>query len=358
MTLRVGLIGAGVMGGDHGRTISRHVPGATLTAVTDIDPARATRLATEQGARTHPSADELIGAPDVDAVIIASHDAAHGAQVLACIEAGKPVLCEKPLAPTSAQCRRIIAAQESRGLGDLVSVGFVRRFHPGFTVMKRQVDAGSLGEVLLVLGSHRNVRSYPTGGSEGTLSNSAVHDIDTTAWLLGSAIVEVAWFAPRQTSLASDRQDPQLIHLRAANGVLASIDLFLNAQYGYDVRYELVCERGNMRLRPPATVDTDVGQELGHSLHPDWRGFFADAYRLELAAWVDSVIRGRPSELARAEDGLCTTLVAEALIRSMHERGPVPVRHADPDDVRAQPVAGAPDGSSPEPAASGAAPSP
>ena len=325
MTLRVGLVGAGVMGSDHAQTLAGQVVGATLAGVADIDPARATSLAAKLGARTYPHPDELIAAADIDAVIIASHDGAHAAQVLACIEAGKPVLCEKPLAPTVDECQLIIAAQRRRGLGELVSVGFMRRFHPAFTAVKEQVVAGSLGEVLLVLGSHRNVSSYPTGGSEGTLSNSAVHDIDTVAWLLGSPVVEVAWYAPKQTSLASDRQDPQLVHLRSASGVLASIDLFLNAQYGYDVRYEMVCERGSVRLRPPITIDIDADQRHGPAHHLDWRGFFADAYRLELAAWVDSVTHGRSAALATAEDGWRSTLVAEALIRSMKEGRPVSV---------------------------------
>src|SRR4051812_47310718 len=129
-------------------------------------------------------------------------------------------------------------------MGELVSVGFMRRCHPGFTAMKGQLDSGTLGVPLLALGSHRNVRSYPTGGSEGTLTNSAVHDIDVTEWLLGSPITEVGWYAPRSTSLDHDRHDPQLIHLRTMSGVLTSIDLFVNAQYGYEVRYELVCEKG------------------------------------------------------------------------------------------------------------------
>jgi myo-inositol 2-dehydrogenase / D-chiro-inositol 1-dehydrogenase len=327
MTLRVGLIGAGVMGSDHAQTLTAQVAGATLSAVTDIDAAKAAALAAKLGARPYAHPDGLIRAADVDAVIIASHDSAHAGQVLACIEAGKAVLCEKPLAPTVDECQHIIDAQRRRGLGELVSVGFMRRFHPAFTAMKEHLLAGSLGEVVLLLGSHRNVSSYPTGGSEGTLSNSAVHDIDTVAWLLGSPVVEVAWFAPKQTSLASDRQDPQLVHLRTASGVLASIDLFVNAQYGYDVRYEVVCERGAVRLRPPTTIDSDADHMHGRAHHPDWRGFFADAYRLELSAWVNAVTTGGGPALATAEDGLRSTLVAEALIRSMHEQAPVAVAY-------------------------------
>jgi myo-inositol 2-dehydrogenase/D-chiro-inositol 1-dehydrogenase len=318
MTLHVGLIGAGVMGADHAHTVQRSIAGARLTAVTDIDSSRAVNLSQELDARPLRSAEELIHDADVDAVIVASHDSAHAEQVLACIEAGKPVLCEKPLAPMVEDCRRIVAKQRGRGLGDLVSVGFMRRFHPGFVAMKDQLGRQSLGAPLLVLGSHRNVRSYSTGGSEGTITNSAVHDIDIVQWLLRSTIVEVSWYAPRPTTVDQSRQDPQLIHLRTADGVLSSIDLFVNAQYGYDVRYEMVCERGAIRLAPGARIVTDHDLVHGHDHPADWRPFFADAYRLELQAWVDAVNHAAPTPLATAEDGLRCALVAEALVQSMH----------------------------------------
>ena len=129
-------------------------------------------VAASAGAQVHTSDDELIGSRQVDAVIIASHDSAHAAQVLACIRAGKPVLCEKPLAPSIEDCQEIVTAQQQRGLGDLVSIGFMRRFHPGFTAMRGRPRLRRSGRTIWGFGvSHRNVRSYPTGGSEGTLTN-------------------------------------------------------------------------------------------------------------------------------------------------------------------------------------------
>jgi myo-inositol 2-dehydrogenase/D-chiro-inositol 1-dehydrogenase len=306
------------MGADHAQTVKNTVSGAALVAITDTDRARALTLGQQLEADMVLSDDDLIASPNVDAVIIASHDSAHRKQVLACIEAGKAVLCEKPLAPTVEECQQILAAQRERALGDLVSVGFMRRFHPGFRAMKDRLATGALGQPLMVLGSHRNVHAYPTGGSEGTLTNSAVHDIDITEWLLGSPVVEVGWYAPKPTSLDQNRHDPQLIHLRTADGVLASIDLFINAQYGYDVRYELVCERGTVRLSPTAPVVTDHGRVHGYDHPDDWRAFFADAYRLELQAWVNAVGRGQATPLATAADGLRSTVVAQALVQSMH----------------------------------------
>jgi myo-inositol 2-dehydrogenase/D-chiro-inositol 1-dehydrogenase len=313
------------MGADHAHTIRTAVPAATVVAVADVDGERAVTLSQQLGARVFVNDDDLIASPDVDAVIIASHDSAHAHQVLACINAGKPVLCEKPLAPTVEDCHRIVVAQQERDQGDLVSVGFMRRFHAGFAAMKAELASGELGAPLLVVGSHRNVHAYPTGGSEGTLTNSAVHDIDIIEWLLGHPIVEVGWYAPKPTSLDTSRHDPQLIQLRNADGVLASIDLFVNAQYGYDVHYEVVCERGAVRLTPTAPIVTD--RDLTHAYqHPaDWRPFFAEAYRLELQAWTDAVSNGRPTPLATAENGLRSTLVAQALVQSMRMRQAVMV---------------------------------
>jgi myo-inositol 2-dehydrogenase/D-chiro-inositol 1-dehydrogenase len=245
----------------------------------------------------------------------------------------KPVLCEKPLAPTVEDCQDIVAAQRRRGMGELVSVGFMRRFHPGFTAMKGQIDSGALGVPLLALGSHRSVRAYPTGGSEGTLTNSAVHDIDVSEWLLGSPITQVGWYAPRSTSLDRDRHDPQLIHLRTMSGVLISIDLFVNAQYGYEVRYELVCERGTVRLGPTAPIVTDRDQAHGYPHASDWRPFFADAYRLQLQAWVDAICTSQATPLATAGNGLRSTMVAQALVQSMRTRQPITVTETLPGNA-------------------------
>ena len=98
--VRVGVVGTGVMGTDHARLLARSVSGAVLTRVTDLDSGRAQALATELGAGTSPDGASLVADPEVDAVVVASADATHAALVLAAAAAGKPVLCEKPLAPT------------------------------------------------------------------------------------------------------------------------------------------------------------------------------------------------------------------------------------------------------------------
>jgi len=326
MTVRVGIIGAGAMGADHARRLHSAVSGATVTAVTDIDHDRAAALAEQVGAEVRADAGDLITADAVDAVIIASHDSVHADQVAACLAHRVPVLCEKPLAPTVADCARLVAAEEALDLPvPLISVGFMRRFHPPYAEIVEAIDSGVIGEPLLARCSHRNVIAYPGGDSAATITNSAIHEIDIVGWLLGSPITEVSWHATRSTSLDGSRQDPQVLLLRTASGVLTVVDVFVNARYGYDVRCEVVGETGTVNLAPAHSITVDHALTSTAAYPEDWLPLFAEAYRRELQAWIDAVAAGRPSPLATARDGLQATRVAAALVESMNGGG-VPVK--------------------------------
>jgi myo-inositol 2-dehydrogenase/D-chiro-inositol 1-dehydrogenase len=331
MSIRVGVIGTGIMGADHARILHRDVPGAQVTMLADTDTSRAQAVADGiPGATVTGSAHEVISADDVDAVLIASSDNTHTEYVLACLEHSKPVLCEKPLAPTSADCRRIVDAETGivhQG-PPLVSVGFMRRFDPGYVELKSLVVHGALGLPLLVHSTGRGV-SAPAGTDELTVTGSAIHDIDIAPWLLDSPIVEAAWLAPRPSPDVTDRQDPQFMLLRAENGVLVTVDVFLNAKYGYDIRCEIVGSQSTAALTEPHRVARDSGLTHGHGYAADWRPRFADAYRIQNQAWMQSLIDGTTSPLATATDGLRAALVAEAVIASMRTGGGfVPVRNA------------------------------
>jgi myo-inositol 2-dehydrogenase/D-chiro-inositol 1-dehydrogenase len=116
MTLQVGVIGAGLMGTTHARVLSTSVAGAQVAAVSDAIAESATRLADEVRAeRVFTDALELIGDPAIDAVIVASPGETHEQFVVACLEAGKPVLCEKPLATRAQAARRVLEAEAALG---------------------------------------------------------------------------------------------------------------------------------------------------------------------------------------------------------------------------------------------------
>ena len=208
------------------------------------------------------------------------------------------------------------------GPGDdaaLVSVGFMRRFDPAYQQLKAALGAGACGTPLLVHCVSRGVRSGPGATSESSVTGSAIHEFDVVPWLLDAPVVEVSWHAPRPAVTAL--QDPQLILLRTADGVLTTVEVFLNARYGYDMRCEIVGDRGTVALANPVRVVTDTDRQRSTGYPEDWRPRFADAYRLELQAWVDAVAAGRPAPLPTAWDGLIADVVAEAVIASMRSGG-------------------------------------
>lgn len=312
MSVRVGLIGAGVMGADHARILHDGVPGAVLAAVHDVDPARARALAGEcGGARVVDDAAALVADPGVDAVIVASPDDTHGPLALACIARGKPVLCEKPLAAGLDSCRTVVAAEVAAGRR-LVQVGYMRRFDPGYLAMKAALEDGGLGPALFMHCVHRNAVAAAYLTSEGVIANSAVHEIDVARFVLGEEVAAATVISPRASARAPGRQ-PQLVVLETVGGTVVDVEAFVDARYGYDVRAELVCENGTVALAPNPPVALRHDGRDGFALSPDWRGRFAEAYRAQLRAWVGAVASGRPTG-SSAWDGYAASVTAAACL--------------------------------------------
>jgi myo-inositol 2-dehydrogenase / D-chiro-inositol 1-dehydrogenase len=315
MPVRTGVIGVGLMGAEHARLLSDVVSGSDVAAVFDVDGERADAVAASYGARVFDDPMVLIKDDSVDAVLIASADRTHEQFVLACLAAGKPVLCEKPLTPDVAGSVRIMEAESDLGRR-LVTVGFMRRYDPGYTDLKAALLGGDLGRPLLMRCVHRNATSPPVR-SAVLISGSAVHEIDIARWLLGEELVSVTVHRPRPSAKSGDTQDPMLLVFASASGVLIDVEVFLNAGYGYDVRCELVAETGTVLLDSPSPTVRRAAGRLARSVPGDWRDRFTEAYRRELQDWVDSVAAGQPPRGASAWDGYAATLVADAGIRAL-----------------------------------------
>jgi myo-inositol 2-dehydrogenase / D-chiro-inositol 1-dehydrogenase len=302
------------MGTTHARLLSTAVPAAELVAVSDAIAASAERLAREVGVGTvYTDALELIHDPAVDAVVIASPADTHEPFVLACFEAGKPVLCEKPLAATAEAARRVLEAEAALARR-LVQVGFMRRFDPAYVELKSRLDRGEIGAAVLLHCAHRNPTVPPRFGSEMILTDSVVHDIDTARWLLGQEIVKVTVLTPRPSRNAPEGvQDPQFVIFETDAGTLVDVEAFVNAQYGYDIRCEIVGESGTVALPPHGTKVPMGFQER-----------FSSAYVQELQTWVASIASGSAAG-AGAWDGYAATVVCEAAVDSLRTAEPTEV---------------------------------
>ncbi len=324
MTLRIGVVGAGQMGRYHIERLAGSVPDAEVVAVSDVFIEGAKQVAEQVGARAYSDGHELVADDQVEAVLIASPGFTHEEFTLACLATDKPVLCEKPLAPTIDACVRVLEAEAAKPRR-LIQVGFMRRYDDGFRTLKAAADAGRVGRPLLLHCRHRNAEVPPGFTSDMMITDSVVHDIDVTRWLLGQEIVAATVFKARPSSLAPEGlQDPQMVMLETADGVLVDVESFVTCRFGYDIRYELVGESGTLALGEHAGVQ--VRAEGGHHgpIPADYRERFGDAYQNELEEWVAGVLRGEITGPS-AWDGYATTAVAEAAVESQAKGGRVAV---------------------------------
>jgi myo-inositol 2-dehydrogenase / D-chiro-inositol 1-dehydrogenase len=314
MTIRIGLIGAGIMGADHARIFSEEVPGTSLQLICDADEKRA-RIAADATGAAGIASDPLavINDKSVDAVVIAAPDQFHAPLTLACIAAGKPVLCEKPLSQEIKECLEILAAEEKRG-ARLVQIGFMRRFDPSYTEIKSLLTRGDLGKALMFHCFHRNVSPAYDFRAEMAICNSAPHEFDVARWMLDTDFQSISVHRPP----AGGATAPVFMVLETVAGQLVNIEVNISATYGYDVRGELVGEKGTAVLRAPQNADINLGLKQINTYPTDWRPRFVDAYRNQNRAWVKSIKTGKPNLGASAWDGYCSTIVAEAGVKALH----------------------------------------
>ena len=245
-----------MIGQDHIRRITQVLTGGAVVAVNDVDAARAGQVAAGlAGATVHATAADLIADAGVDAVLVASWGPAHEEQVLAAIAAGKPVFCEKPLAPSSDACLRIMDAEMAAGRR-LVQVGFMRRYDEGYLAMKAAAGGrqhrGAAADALRAPQSVRAAVRLHHGNDHQRLGRArdqpgpvAVRRGDRGRERLGAPPQRPG---PRRDAGSADPA------LEMAGGVLVDDELFLNARYGYDVRGEVVGEIGTVALADVSEV--------------------------------------------------------------------------------------------------------
>jgi len=351
-TVRVGVIGTGMIGQDHIRRITQVLTGGAVTAVNDVDKARAGQVAAvlpcvgqhsagqhsagQHRVTVHETAASLIADDNVDAVLVASWGTAHEEQVLAAIAAGKPVFCEKPLAPAAGACLRIIEAEVARG-HRLVQVGFMRRYDAGYLAMKAALDDGAIGAPLLMHCAHRNPSAPPYGfTTEMIISDSAVHEMDLVRWLFGEEIVAASVFRPRRSRQAGDGlQDPLIIQFEMASGILVDDEVFVNARYGYDVRGEVVCETGTVALADVGETTLSAAGRRGVRVPVDWRDRFIRAYDAELQDWLNAVAAGTPTG-PTSWDGYAAAAVTDAALEALQTGRRAAVTMAERPDLYAK----------------------
>ncbi len=324
----VGVIGVGMMGGHHVRNLVLHVHNAELLALADADQARLQGVADEYGVShrfTNPQ--NLIDHPQIDGILIAAPDRFHGALAASCIQAGKPVLVEKPLATDSGAALEVVRMEEASGKR-LVQVGFMRQYDPAHITVKNRVDQGDLGRAMAFRNLHASYEpGLPPRAAGEVMFNSLIHEFHTARWMMDEEVTQVfAQALPWPECPGSARFIT--VQLSFQSGVLGILAYNDSAEYGYQVEVEVTCETGLVASDSKAVpMVTHRGQER-RDVTPDWGARFRAAYLAEVQAWTESVIQGTPTG-PTAWDGYRALLIAEACTDSVEQECPISIPASD-----------------------------
>ena len=319
--IRWALFGAGVIGSVHAANILAH-PDCTLAHTVVPDLTRARALAGTFGGVASPSIDAALGDDTVDAVLIASSTAAHHAHALACAEAGKAFLCERPISDSIDRARACAAAAARAGV--IAATRFNRRLDPQYHSLFERTRGGEIGKVEMLHFASRSFappRPETAPATGGMLREKGAHFYDLAAWITGAEPVEVYTAGACLIDPAFAEYgdvDTAALTLRFDSGALATFDFGRRSAFGQDEWIEVFGAKGMLvsgRTRAGDVALFKGPQVVESGLHHGWHDRFAESYVLELSAFVSALTEGREVHASLA-DGLRAQAVGEAAVRS------------------------------------------
>lgn len=326
--LRIAVVGAGLMGADHIVRIGTRIVGAEVSAVVEPDEGRANAaMQNAPKATWYPNIESALAAKAMDAVLIATPGQFHEPVLLPAIEAGLPILCEKPLTPDPESALRVVNAEVSGGK-QLVQVGFMRRFDAGYMKLRELITSNKQGELLGLHCAHRNPSTPDTYHNDMLIFDSMVHEIDIIRYLTDSPIKSFEVKHMKRNSLAPERlNEPILALLETESGVLADVEMNVSIQFGYQVKTEAVFQRGVAEIGRSAGMTTFFEGAISTEEHLTYLTRFAPAYDAQVQRWVNAVHQGTidgPS----LWDGYLAAAAVEAGLEALNSGKRVEVNYA------------------------------
>ncbi|MFJ6080626.1 Gfo/Idh/MocA family oxidoreductase [Streptomyces sp. NPDC092369] len=328
--MRIGILGLGRIGAFHAETLSG------LDAVESLvlaDPfAEAAKAAAERFGAEVADSPEAVLAAGVDGVVIAAATDAHPSLILAAVEAGIPVFCEKPVARTMAEGVRVLKAVENSDVP--IQIGYNRRFDAGFVAARAAVRSGELGKLHTVRSTTLDPAPPPAAyiaASGGIFRDCSVHDFDIIRWVTGREVTEVyAVGGNRGAEYIKEAGDADTTGavLTLDDGTIAVVSNSRHNGRGHDVRMEIhgfddTIAVGLEDRLPLRSVEPGVTFPAGVP-YDFFMDRFAGAYRAELTAFTEVVAGTRPSPCTVA-DALEAGWIADACTLSLQEHRPVTI---------------------------------
>lgn len=301
-----------------------------LVAVTSRDRSRAEAFAKKHNAaRAYTDYAAMLRDRDVNVVLLTTPNALHAEQAIAAARAGKHILCDKPLATSAADAERIV--QECRKAGVRLGINFQTRHQPCFEETKRLIDAGEIGQILVVQCEVSAGATQPSGwrtdpalAGLGSVNNIAVHGYDLLRFLLSSEVTEV--MAMFDTGRSGKLETLAMALFRFANGTMAYVNgnqKTPNYQADIDIYGTKGRIIGDHLTRPSLEGELRVLTEKGEAVTPYAN---KDAYKRTVAAFNDAVLHEQEPS-ASGLDGLRNVQITDAIARSVREGKLVELRY-------------------------------
>lgn len=320
--IRVGVIGYGTMGRVHSQAY-QELNTAELVTVADQDPKRQKLIQQELGVKAVSNADEIFQDDSIDLVDICVPTYLHEQMIAKAVKAGKHIFCEKPLARSLEQGKKILALTE--GYSKKVGVGHVVRFSPEYMAARESILQGEIGRTAVVR-TFRGGSQFPRGWQDwysdfdlsgGVILDLVIHDIDYLRWVFGD--VERV-YAKSTRGRTSAKLEHTMIVLRFKNGVIAHVEgSWTNYPGQFYTTFEFSGDEGmisfdSRKAAPIVQVSTRQGRDIQGVAVPE-NPFLISPYTAEIADMIDSIKNNRQPAVS-VQDAFETLTVALAAVES------------------------------------------
>lgn len=328
--LKCGVIGLGRLGFRHATNLAANIPEADLIAVSDVFQQSMDKFTTMfAGIKTYSDYKDLLNDDEIEAVIIASSTSMHSLMLKEAVLAGKLIFCEKPLSMDLDEAKELEKLVIEKNA--FVQLGFMRRFDSGYITAKNKIDSGEIGKPVSILAIGRDPGCPPiefAKSSGGLIVDMAIHDIDLCRWFFGCEAKEVyaKGGVVRYPELGEIGDiDHATVSIEFTNGKLAVLEVSRNSNYGYDIRTDVICEKGAAfvgRLQNDPVVLLSSNGMCKNTL-PGFLERFEGAYLNELKVFVSDALENKKEACVGVRDGVASMVIAKAINESLKLNKPV-----------------------------------